>query len=95
MKLTLTPEGAQALREFASAIPVAIDNIVTETDILINVYNSVSERLGEHNQDFSDLLMHIKKAQQNAAESILELPPKMKATAAKIDAYVATHPTIN
>ena len=94
MKLTLTHEGAQSLREFAGAIPIAIDNIVTETDTLLNVYNAVSERLGEHNQDFNDLLMHIKKAQQAASDAILELPPKMEATASKIDAYVAAHPTI-
>lgn len=95
MKLTLTPEGAEALRQFAGAIPLTIENIVGETNKLLNVYNSVSEHLGEHNQDFCDLLTHIKKAQQAASDAILELPPKMEDAAAKIDAYVAAHPRIN
>ncbi len=95
MKLTLDNAGAQALREFASAIPIAIENIVSETDILISVYGSVAENLGEHNQDFNDLLMHIKKAQQNAADAISELPPRMERTAEKIEAYVASRPTID
>jgi DNA anti-recombination protein RmuC len=95
MKLTLTYEGAQALREFAEAIPLAIENIRNETDALQNVYRSVSDRLGSHNQDFVDLLTHIQNAQKRAAEAISELPPKMLATAEKIEAYVAAHPTLN
>ena len=87
--------GADRLTKAAKNMPIAMDNIVTETDTLLNVYNAVSERLGEHNQDFSDLLMHIKKAQQAASDAISELPPKMEATASKIDAYVAAHPTID
>ena len=95
MKLTLTHEGAEALREFAGALPIAIDNIVTETGVLLNVYSAISERLGEHGQDFSDLLMHIKKAQQTALDAVAELPPKMEATASKIDSYVAARPKLD
>lgn len=95
MILTINEQGSQALREFASALPLAIDNITAETETLINVYNSVAEKLGTHNQDFSDLLMYTKKAQQIAADAIAELPPKMEQTADKIDAYIASRPKID
>ena len=95
MELTLTHEGAEALREFASALPLSVDNIIVATDTLFNIYNAVADRLGEHSQDFSNLLIHIKKAQSMAADAILDLPPKMKSTADKIDAYVASRPNID
>ena len=80
--------GADRLTKAAKNMPIAMDNIVTETDNLLNVYNAVSEHIGEYNQDFSDLLMHIKKAQQTASYAILELLPKIKEFATKLEAYI-------
>ena len=89
MKLSLNAQSANALREFAGAMPVAVSNIVTATEKLIQVYQSTADSLGVHQNDFYQMLMHIKKAQENAADAIESLPPMLKATAAKIDAYVA------
>lgn len=93
--LTVTPEGAAALREFAQAMKMSVNNIVVATSKLQNTYNAVSDDLGVHEQDFRDLLLHVEKAQKLASEAIEKLPPKMEDTAAKIDDYVARHPTIN
>jgi hypothetical protein len=95
MKLSLNTESANALREFAESMPVAIDNIVAATGKVVQVYQSVADSLGTHEQDFYGLLMHIKKAQENAADAIQTLPPMLNKTADKIDAYVAAHPTIS
>ena len=94
MKLSLNTESAAALREFAESMPLAIQNIVESTEKVIQVYQSVAEELGKHNQDFFDMLMLIKKAQEETAEAILELPKMLNTTADKIDAYVAAKPTV-
>ena len=93
MKLALNQQSSSAVREFADSIPIAIENIVTATEQLAAVYQSVADTLGVHNQDFYEMLMHIKKAQENASNAIQVLPPMMISTADKIDFYVATHPT--
>lgn len=94
LKLALNPESAAALREFAEAMPLAIENITESTEKVVQVYQSVAENLGPHNQDFYDMIMLIKSAQEKAAEAVQALPPKLIDTADKIDAYVATHPTL-
>lgn len=95
MKLALNTESAAALREFSESMPLAMGNIVEATDKVVRVYQSVADTLGIHNQDFYEMLMHIKKAQEDAADAIQTLPPMLTATADKIDLYVAAHPTVS
>ena len=80
------------MRDFAEAMPFAINNIVEETERLINVYNSVADQVGPHQQDFDTMMKMISKAQADAADAIEALPPKLKYTADKIDAFIAAHP---
>lgn len=94
MKLALDLPSAIALREFAEAMPVSIQNIVESTEKVVRVYQSVAEELGVHRQDFYDMLMLIKKAQEEAAEAILQLPKMLNNTADKIEKYVTEHPSI-
>jgi hypothetical protein len=94
MKLSLNSESAAALREFSESMPVAIQNIVDSTEKVVQVYQSVADTLGVHNQDFYDMLMLIKKAQEETAVAIQVLPKMLTTTADKIDAYVAANPTI-
>ena len=93
-KLSLTPEGSNALREFAASIPVTIDNIVADTEQLNRVYQSTAEDLGVHSNSFAQLLLSIKKAQELAADAILALPPMLESCAVSIDQDVANNPTI-
>ena len=92
MKLALNTESATALREFAEAMPLAIENITESTEKVVQVYQSVAEDVGPHNQDFYNMLMLIKSAQE--AEAVQALPPMLNATADKIDAYVAANPSV-
>ena len=94
MKLSLNSESAAALREFSESMPVAIQNIVDSTEKVVQVYQSVADTLGVHNQDFYDMLMLIKKAQEETAVAIQVLPKMLTTTEDKIDAYVAANPTI-
>lgn len=94
MKLALNTESAMALREFAEAMPLALENITASTEKVVQVYQSVAENVGPHNQDFLNMLMLIKTAQESAAEAIQALPVRLIATADKIDAYVAANPSV-
>lgn len=91
LTLGLNHEGATALREFAEAMPIAIRNIEEATEKIIRVYQSVADTLGVHDQDFYEMLIHIKNAQENAADAILILPTMMNTTADQIDNYVNMH----
>lgn len=59
------------------------------------MYQSVADRVGPHEQDFENMLLLIKSAQENAAEAITVLPSMLQKTADKIDAYNAARPTIS
>lgn len=88
MELALNTESAIALREFAQAMPLAIENITESTEKVVQVYQSVAEDVGPHNQDFYNMLLLIKSAQEAAAEAVQKLPTMLNNTADKIDAYV-------
>ena len=90
-KKLITPEGAQALRDFAKAMPVAITNIQTATKKLNSEFERVRGGLGtkEHQEDFRSVLEYVEEAQKKAADAIDELPKKLESTAQKIDAVVA------
>lgn len=85
----LTPEGAEALRQFAAAMPFAIENIAEATEKMDRAYSSIMEGLGTHSDDFKYILEYVKSAQAKAAEALAYLPPELEKTATKIDAYVA------
>ena len=94
-KKFISREGAQALRDFAAAMPVAIDNISQSTEKLLTTYNSGIEGLGEHGEAFGEMLYQVKKAQELAASAVEELPKRLEITAAKIDAYVSSEVSIS
>lgn len=95
LKLALNAESAAALREFADSMPVAVSNIVQATEDLVQVYQSVADTVGVHDPDFREMMMLIKKAQEDAAEAITVLPPKLIRTAELIDEYIAAKPSVN
>ena len=94
LKKFLTPQGAQALRDFAATMPAAVENIIQSTDKLINTYRSTSENLGTHSDSFSEMLDYIRKAQEKVAEAIEELPKGLETTASKIDVYLAKNSSV-
>lgn len=89
MKLALNSHSVNALRELADAIPMTIDNLTGETEKLIAAYQSVSDELGVHRNEFQLMLMHTQKALVNSREALEVLPQMMHRTADKIEAYIA------
>lgn len=89
MELSLNSQSAQALREFADAIPRAVERITNDTVKLISLYQSISEQLGVHRDDFYLVLLHIQKMQIISAEALEVLPIMMRKTADEIDDYIA------
>ena len=94
MKLELTSEGAQALRDFADALPPIMDELSYDTQQLIDVFRSVSDNLGVHETNFNSMLRSVANAQQAAEEAIQIIPGKMRDVAQAIEDYVRRHPTI-
>lgn len=94
MKLELTEEGAQALRDFADALPPVLDELSYDTERLIEVFRSVSDNLGAHEEDFNSMLRGVARAQKAAEEAIQVVPEKMRNVAEAIEDYIRRHPSI-
>lgn len=87
MGMRLTLESAEALQEFAESMPVAVENIAESTERLLRTYQAYEAYMGPHSEDFRMMFMCVKKAQEEAAEAIEKLPPRLNETAEKIIKY--------
>ncbi len=87
LKMMLSHEGANFLRDWADNMPIAIQNIIVSTEKVVSVYQSVSEDVGPHRDAFYQMLLHIKKAQENSVDALTTLPIQLRNTADKIDYY--------
>lgn len=94
MQLALNSKSAQAMREFAEAMPVAVQNIRDDTEQLISIYQSVADNVGVHAEDFHNMLLSIKKMQETAAQAIEVLPHMLIETSVKIEQYVGSRVSI-
>lgn len=94
MKLELTVEGAQALRDFADALLPVLDELSYDTERLTEVYRSVSDNIGTHEESFNSMLRSVTRAQKTADEAIQAIPEKMRSAAQAIEDYVRSHPSI-
>lgn len=90
LRMLLTPEGANYLREWADVIPIVVLDIIESTEKVISVYQSVSDNVGSHRESFYQMLINIKKAQEDSVKAILELPVMLRNTADRIDRYCGT-----
>ena len=92
MKLGLNMESVTELRQLANAVPVTIENIVNDTQHLFQVYQSVSDSLGVHEEQFKELLRQIKKVQEDFSEDLKKIPQMLNETANKIEDYINNSP---
>ncbi|MGN0465514.1 MAG: hypothetical protein ACI4F9_04095 [Lachnospiraceae bacterium] len=89
MELYLCKEGIEALRMFAQAMPIAINNIQESTQRMFQVYQSLEDELGVHNKSFYEMLRGVLMATKSCEEAINALPPKMNDTADRIEEYLS------
>ena len=87
LRMMLSHEGANYLRDWAEAMPVAIQNIIASTEKVTSVYQSVSDSVGPHRAAFYQMLLNIKKMQEESVEALALLPKELQKTADKIDKY--------
>lgn len=91
-KIKMTPEGVEALHQWADAISYTIDDIVLDTENLMKNYNCIGNGLGVHDDMFKQMMIHIKKAVQVSLEAVESLPEKLHTTADKMEAYIYNIP---
>lgn len=88
MKLSLNQESVTALREFSDMMPQVIGNLEADIAKLVNIYNSVAEDIGSHEENFGEMLLSIQRVETRVAESINELTYMLKSTADKMESYI-------
>ena len=69
LRMMLSHEGANYLRDWAEAMPVAIQNIIESTEKVTSVYQSVSDSVGPHRAAFYQMLLNIKKMQEESVKN--------------------------
>ena len=94
MKVGITREGAQTLRDFAEAMPYAVESLSQDTEKIRAVFESLADDLGDLESDFREILETCAKAVENAQKSIETMPADLKRTAQRIDDYLDSHPEI-
>lgn len=87
LRMMLSHEGANYLREWAEVMPLTIQNIIASTERVVFVYQSVSDNVGSHREYIYQMLINIKRAQENSAKALMVLSTELKKTADKIDIY--------
>ena len=92
--LAVCPESVVVLRTFAEAIPKAVQDIDECTQRLINTFLSLYDDLGEHADKFQDMLMLIRRAQDEAGEAFMVLPAKLNASADAMEEYLRSQPSL-
>jgi len=81
---------ANALYSLADQLPAAMNAVAEETLKLVQVYQSVSDSVGPHAQQFQQMLLSIRKAATDANEAISSLPAGMRSCADKIVSYLGS-----
>jgi len=92
--MLVCPESVVVLRTFADAIPRAVQGINESIERLVYTFFGVSDDLGEHAEDFKEMLMLIKNAGDEANEAFMFLPPKLNEAADRMDLYIRSNPTL-
>ena len=91
-KIKLTPEGVDELRQWAGAISYIMDNIVSDTEKVINDYKKIESKLGIHSNLFKQMALHIKKAMLLSIGAVEVLPIILHITADKMEKYIYNLP---
>ena len=95
MKIELTQKGVNAVREFAEAMPVAINSIISDTEELERQYRSLSAQIGVHEPQFEEMMRIISTAQEEAVEAIQALIPKLNESADSMQEFINKNPELS
>lgn len=93
-KVTISRAGAEALRDFASAIPYAIELLWQDTEQLVRQCNSVLPDLGEMSDPFDEMIKMCLNAIREIEEEISSVPEDLNRTADAIDEFLDNRPEL-
>lgn len=88
MQISANFESVQALRDFADAMPYAVNQIVDETERLQNRYRALEPDLGIRSGAFEDIINICMRAINDASDIISDLPAGLRATADQLEEYL-------
>lgn len=86
--LKLDQESVEALFFFSEQLPKIFENISNDTQKLINIYNSLCDTIGPHNEEFFDMLKSIELAKDIAGDSINVLSKNLKMSAESLSMFL-------
>lgn len=88
MQIAANYESVQALRDFAEAMPYAVNQIADETARLQERYRGLEEALGVRSASFEDVMSACMRATQSASNALSDLPEGLIATAGQLEEYL-------
>lgn len=88
LRLFLNKEGILALRDLGDSIPYTTKNIISSTEKVVRIYQSVSENVGPHARDFAKMLYSVKNYIETSNESLEIVKNGIYKTADKIEEYL-------
>lgn len=90
-RISISYEGAEALRDFAKAMPYAVEQMAQASADLRVTFTSIADDLGDLGKDLSELINNCILAVETAQESIEGLPAGLEKTADDIEKYLNDH----
>ncbi len=88
MQIEANLESVQALRDFAEAMPYAVNQIIDETQHLQEKYRGLESDLGVRGRDFEDIVRMCMRAAQDASDALSDLPKGLNATADSLEGWI-------
>ena len=87
-KLSLNQESVEVLYYLADKLPVTVESLNEATVKLLEIYNSLSDDLGVHRNDFQIMLLKTQKTLLLANDSFSYAELVLRNAAERIDEYL-------
>lgn len=88
MKIEASYEGVKALRDFAEAMPYAVNQVDESTQRLLGTFNGLEGELGIRGDVFRALVEQCIKATAIALDAVSELPVNLRMTADELEDWL-------
>lgn len=94
MRIEASQKGVEALRDFAEAMPYAVNQIEEETNKFLTRFHSLEPDLGARRDDFDDIVKVCVYAVRSASDALSDLPEGLKASADRLEEWINSRPSV-